>query len=150
NVNAARRGPFGNPVGGPGTSGQIRDGAFTINNLPPGEYSLRGFMPPAFRQGPGGGPAGPPVRPGFSGANVSVNGQDITGVRLAPLTPVTLSGRVVFDDVSAAQSVNASSLRVVVQPVTPDPVPGGAVPQVKDDFTFEIQAMPGLANLRVA
>ena len=53
--------------------------------------------------------------PDFSIALVTVNGDDVTNVILAPVVPATVSGRIVFDDPGAAQSLKPSALRVVWQ-----------------------------------
>jgi hypothetical protein len=76
----------------------------------------------------------------------------LTGVLIAPLTPVSIKGRVVFDDAAAAQSLKASTIRVVVQSLTQDNLlPNfGPPPTLADDFTFELKIAPGPIALRVA
>jgi hypothetical protein len=126
------------------------DGTFTVPNVSPGEYVLRANAPqppPAP-----GTPAGPPE---FSIAVVTVNGEDVTGVRLAPVVPVTISGRVFFDDQRAAQSLKPWSIRIVGQALSPDDAamgvggaPGRPAPPVQDDFTFELKTAAGRVALR--
>jgi hypothetical protein len=95
--------PRGGMAGTGGTGGALRpDGSFMIPNVPPGEYIVRASVP---RQGPPapGTAMGPPE---FSVAVVAVNGDDVTGIRLAPAVPVLVSGRVSFDDAAAAIDSN--------------------------------------------
>jgi protocatechuate 3,4-dioxygenase beta subunit len=140
--------PRGNGVGlglG-GVGGPIRpDGTFTIPNVPPGTYLLRAN---AARNG--GVVNGPPD---FSVAEVVVTGDDVSGVRLAPLALVAISGHISFDDPGAAQSLKPSTIRVVAQAVNGDDFAGigvgaGGPPKpVKDDFTFELKTAPGRIGL---
>jgi protocatechuate 3,4-dioxygenase beta subunit len=129
--------------------GAIRpDGTFTVSNVPPGEYLVRGnamWVPPA----PGTAP-GPQE---FSVGYVTVNGDDVTGVRLVPIRPVSVTGRIVFDDPAAAQSIKASALRVTSQVLNVEDsfgFPSNGVPDstVHDDFTFELKTLPSRISLR--
>jgi hypothetical protein len=145
-VSIMRRGGM-NGLGGGG--GQLRsDGTFTVPNVSPGEYVVRANahrFPPAP-----GTPAGPPE---FSIGVVTVNGDDLTDVHLAPVVPATVSGRIFFDDPGAAQSLKPSALRVVWQALNPDDigigVAGGPAPTVQDGLTFELKTAPGRIALRV-
>jgi protocatechuate 3,4-dioxygenase beta subunit len=130
-----------------GVGGPLRpDGTFTIANVPPGEYVLRANAvrtPGALGNAP----------PEFSVAVVNVTGDDISGVRLAPVALVAVSGHVSFDDPGAAQSLNPSAVRVVAQAINADDFAGigvgaGGPPRpVKDDFTFELKTAPGRIGL---
>jgi protocatechuate 3,4-dioxygenase beta subunit len=138
---------FGAGLGLGGVGGPLRpDGTFTIPNVPPGEYVLR-----ATRNAGSAGVPNVPVQ--FSVAVVAVTGDDVTGVRLAPLALTTISGRVSFDDPGAAQSVKPSAMRVVAQAVNGDDFAGigvgaGGPPRpVNDDFTFELKTAPGRVAL---
>jgi len=144
-VFATSRG-FGVGIGLGGVGGPIRpDGTFTIPNVPPGNYLLRANAPRN-----GGAVNGPPD---FSVAEVVVTGDDVSGVRLAPLALVTISGHISFDDPGAAQSLKPSTIRVVAQAVNADDFAGigvgaGGPPRpVKDDFTFELKTPPGRIGL---
>lgn len=136
-------------VGAPalGVGGAVsKDGHFTLTNVPPGEYVVRVVSP---RLGPDGRPSG---QPEFAVALVTINGEDVSGVTLAPIPTVTLSGHVVFDDPAAAQSLKPASVRLNVQQLGMDdgmlgPV-GGAPPTLTDDFAFEIKTRPGRIGLR--
>ena len=143
--------PRGGVVGTGGVGGPLRpDGSFMIPNVPPGEYMVRANAP---RQGPPapGTAMGPPE---FSVAVVAVNGDDVTGIRLAPAVPVFVSGRVSFDDAAAAQSIRTSNVRISAQPLSQDDALGvglgGAVAgQLREDFTFEVKTAAGLVAMRV-
>jgi len=144
NVNSMRRGGVG--LGGFTPGAQLRpDGTFILQNLTPGEYLLRAN---AFRMVQPGTNPGPPE---FSTAVVSVNGDDISGVRLAPMVPATITGRVAFDDAAAAASVKGRAISVVAQPLGDDRFdgPGSFAQQpTHDDFSFEAKTMPGRIGLR--
>ena len=98
----------------------------------------------------GGVVNGPPQ---FSVAVVNVTGDDVSGVRLAPVALTTISGHISFDGQSAGQSLNPSTIRVVAQAVNGDDFAGigvgagGPSRPVKDDFTFELKTAPGRIGL---
>jgi len=133
-VNAMPRnsgGMFFGPMGG----GQIRDGTFTISGVAPGDYTLRANIGNGF---------GSDGRPEFATAAVSVSGEDISGVRLATMQMVTVTGRIVVLDPAAGSSLKAP-IRINFSPINPDDqmfMPGGGT-SVKDDFTFEAKVAPG-------
>ena len=142
--------PRGGVPGTAGMGGQLRpDGSFAIPNVPPGEYLVR-----ANAQRPPVAPGTTVGPPEFSVAVVAVNGDDVTGVRLAPAMPVLVSGRVSFDDAAAAQSIRTSNVRISAQPLNQDDALGiglGGVltGQLREDFTFEVKTAAGLVALRV-
>jgi hypothetical protein len=123
------------------------DGTFTVPNLPPGQYLVNAtgrFKLPA--------PGSQPRAQEFVAASVTVNGDDVTGVRLGPVNSVIITGRIVFDDPAAARSVKTSAVQVVPIPMKPDegmPL-NTPVAQIGDDFTFELTASPGHTTLRAA
>lgn len=119
---------------------QIRaDGTFTIPNVASGEYTVRGMIPPSA--------------PGMPAeqltANVTVAGGDVTGVLLAPVRPIKVTGRITLDPPGGW--IEAASIRVSAQPKSPGPftfTSGGFPPITKDDFTFELSAAPGSILVR--
>ena len=133
-VNAMPRGT-GGMFFGPAGGGQVREGTFTLSGLPPGEYMLRANI---------GNGMGTDGRPEFATANVTVNGEDVSGVRLATMQMVTVTGRIVVQDPAAAQSLKLP-IRLNFSPLDPDDqmfMPGGGA-TVKEDFTFEGRVSPG-------
>lgn len=145
-IQLTRRGGGNTGIGNFG--GPVRpDGTFTIPNLPPGEYVLRANS--ARPQTTGTAPGGPTE---FSVAVVTVNGDDVTGVRLAPITQVPITGRILFDDTAAAQSVKSATMRVTTGILNPEDnltgFSGASNSAVHDDFTFELKAFPGRIGLR--
>jgi hypothetical protein len=122
-----------------GPPGQIRqDGSFSIGGLAPGSYVLQT-----------NGMGGPDAE--SASAEVTISGDDVTGVRLVASKPSIASGRVIVDP-AAAQTLRPSSLHVMVQPVVFDlPMMGGNAPAVvNDDLTFELKARPGKMRFALA
>jgi protocatechuate 3,4-dioxygenase beta subunit len=134
-------------LGAPGSLIQP-DGTFSIPNVYPGDYAL-------LVNGPRG-PQGirpPDDPPGFALAYVTVNGEDVTGVQLIPVTPVSLAGRVSFDDQDAAQRVKPSAVRVATLAATVGDAglgigSGGNLLPVNDDLTFVMKTTPGRMAIR--
>lgn len=123
------------------SGGMIRpDGSFTVNGLAPGTYTLQAM-------GSGGAAFGD--IPETAIADITVAGDDITGLRLAATKPSSITGRIVFNDVNAAAALRPGMLRVMAQPKNPEdfgPFMGGPG-KVNDDFTFEIKARQGGGQL---
>jgi Carboxypeptidase regulatory-like domain len=123
--------------------GQVQpDGTFTINSLPPGEYTLQASVP---------GGAG--EVPDVATLPITVGGSDISGVRLAAVKPSPLSGRIVVNDPAAAASLRPAMIRPFLTPKNPEEMGPmmGAVgqPKVNDDFTFEVRSRPGTMVIRM-
>jgi hypothetical protein len=119
-----------------GPPGQIRpDGSFVISGLAPGRYTLQ-------------------VRGGQMGdgesayADVTVSGDDVTGLRLVASKPSVVTGRVLVDP-AAAPALRPSALRLGLQPLQMDMMMMGGSPpgSVSDDLTFEMKAQPGKFRL---
>ena len=134
-----RNGNMGMMTGG----GAVRpDGTFTISGVAPGEYTVRGNLP---------GPPQPGVPMEMATANVTVNGVDVTDVRVEPVRPISVSGHVILDPV-AARSFKPETVRLTAGPIEPGPFFGPPSPPaaVQDDLTFEFKASPGPSAIRVA
>ena len=138
--------PRGVFIGGISGGPLSPDGTFRVPNVAPGLYTLRANtpgMPPA--------PGAPP--PEISVAVVVVAGEDVTDLRLMPVQPVAVHGKVSFDDSAAAQAVNPSAVRVMTQALNLDDIgigfPGAGGPgTLAADFTFELKVPPGRVALR--
>lgn len=127
-----------------GTNGMIRpDGTFTMNNVAPGDYTLRATV-----SGSGNAPGQPPA---FSLADVSVNGADVSGVVLQPMVPTTLSGRLV-GDAETLSKIDPSRVRFMAMPVGLQMLPAPPQPPqpLSPELTFSMQAMPGQMSIRPA
>lgn len=112
------------------------DGSFTVNGLAPGTYNLR-----AQRMG------GPGEGPEIAMADVTVNGDDVSDVRLVAAKPSRLTGRILVDP-SAAASL-PETLTIGVAPVTMIGIPAPPPPpaRVAEDMTFELRPTPGAFRL---
>ncbi len=120
-----------------GTGSIGADGTFAVDGLSPGAYVLRanprGFSAP--------GSSSESEWPSI--AEVIVAGEDLTGIRLAPLAPIRLAGTISF--AGAPQPMPPrQGMRVRLVAVSPLPVLGAApsaMPQ--EDGSFMLSAMPG-------
>jgi hypothetical protein len=118
------------------------DGSFSLSSVAPGDYTLRAQI-----IGPGGPMPGTPGQ--IASADVTVTGEDITGIVVAPPRLVKVSGRVVLP--GGAGSLPPSMIRVSAMPAVPEPfMPMSPPAFVKDDYSFELQALPGLMVIRAA
>jgi protocatechuate 3,4-dioxygenase beta subunit len=129
------------PMGSMSMGGGIRpDGSFTISGVAPGEYTLRGNVP---------GPAQPGLPLPVATADVTVNGVDISDIRVEPSNPITLSGRVLLDPV-AARSFKPETVRLTATAIEPGPMFGPPPPPaaVHDDLTFAFTAVVGPSVIR--
>ena len=122
-----------------GMSGaQIKpDGSFTVSNLAPGDYMLQAMTP-------GSGDMSE-----MATGQVSVAGEDVTGVQLMGQKSVTASGRIIVDP-AAAKSLPPSSIRLTATPARPEDnvLAGMGTGKVSDDYTFEVKSRPGAVLLR--
>ena len=115
------------------------DGSFTINNVSPGDYMVLSAT-------------GNPMAGGdISFASVSVTGEDIAGLMLNAVKPITVRGRIQPMS-SPARPLPIADMRVSTAATTPDmPFVGSPMPvKINDDQTFEMKAWPGRALFRVA
>ncbi|WP_291984008.1 collagen binding domain-containing protein [Luteitalea sp.] len=143
--------PRGRAQNGFSRSAALRpDGQFRITGLAPGDYTLVAsarVAPPA-----GGATAGSTVRPETSIAIVTIDGNDIDGVRLTPLVPGSVRGRIVFDDGGdVGRRPQPASVRVLAEAIDPDDAVLGqfGVPaEAGTDFRFTLQVPPVALTLR--
>jgi len=124
-----------------GAPNQIKpDGTFSLGGLSPGTYVLQ-------TQGGGMGPDGE-----SASTEITLGGDDVTGVRLVGGKPSTASGRVTIEPASAGSPLQPSVIRLMAQPVVFDmPMMNMAGPGVvNDDFTFELKVRPGRMHIQLA
>lgn len=126
---------FGMTMGGP-----IKpDGTFSISNVPPGDYTVRANAPMS----------GPGLPPETLMANVTVTGEDITGLVLTPTKSVKITGHITLDP--RGTWLEPAAIRPQAMPRNPEPMMmmGIGQPTVNDDFTFELPTMPAAVFVRV-
>ena len=114
-----------------GPPAQIKpDGSFVVSGLAPGRYSLQVRGPSSDGEG--------------AYADITVSGDDVSGVHLVATRPSAISGRVIVD-AAAAQALRPSSVRLGLQPVQMDLAMNmPSQPAVLSDaLTFELKAAPG-------
>jgi hypothetical protein len=113
------------------------DGTFTITGVPPGDYFLKsnaqsGQVPRVAR------------------LPVSVGDQDLVGIRLAPLTPIAVRGRIHTDSQIAGplpKDLRVDVIRLLddgLAELRPSPSP------VRDDGTFELSTFEGRVKLNLS
>jgi Carboxypeptidase regulatory-like domain len=120
------------------TGAQVKpDGTFTVSNLAPGDYMLQAITPSALTD-----------MSQMASGHVTVAGEDVTGIQLTGMKSTTGTGRVVVN--TDAKSLPAASIRLMATPAHPEDnlLAGIGGVNVKDDYTFEIKARPGLAIIR--
>jgi hypothetical protein len=152
-----------------GTSRTDKDGNFTLNGVTPGDYSLQaqssGGMfqttaggnvmafafatsdSPASGSPTSGSPA-PPQRE-FATTNVSVTGDDVTGLVLMGTRGATASGTLRFEGGITPDGI--TNIRVSTPSTDADgtPVPSFGLGQVKDTGAFEVESLVGGHLFRV-
>jgi hypothetical protein len=138
-----------------------REGAFTLNNIAPGDYLLQVRSVMIMTSGDGGG-AGYTVTtrvagPGggdseFASLPLAVTGEDLANVVITTTKGATASGRVTFEGGQPAGST------VRVMPVSADldggmigpGAGGGPGSPIKQDGTFELKGLAGTRLFRVS
>jgi hypothetical protein len=146
-----------------GTSRTDKDGNFTLSSVAPGEYSLQvqsmaALMSAATQamsmmngSDTGTSAPAPPVEREFATANVTVAGDDITGLVVTSTRGAKASGRIIFE--GGPRPDNITSLRLIAGPTDTDDMPAAAsifgLSSVKDNGTFEIEGLVGGRTFRL-
>jgi hypothetical protein len=139
----------------PTTARSGRDGTFTLNSVPPGDYNLQarsiqtittssqGDSVMVFRATAiGGGDAE------FGSIPVTIGGDDIANLVLVTAKGGTATGRVIFDGPAPAPLTSIRLMSVAVD--SEAAAPGGGPTSVKEDGTFEMKGLAGARFIRVA
>ncbi len=114
------------------------DGAFTLSNVSPGDYTLRAMSNTGSM---------------LSGANelvearITVSGEDIEGLRLTGVKASTVTGRIVLPQ--GATGLNPSSLQIVAVSSTPEMLNAPSTARVSEDGSFEMKVQPGMRLIRM-
>ena len=147
-----------------GTSRTDKDGRFTLSNVAPGEYSLQIQSMAALMNAAtqamslmGGSDATPssapqaPTEREFVQANVTVAGDDITGLIVTGMHGAKATGRIVFEGGDKPDKI--STLRLIATPTDNDNMPAAAsvfgAASVKDTGAFEIDSLVGGRSFRI-
>jgi hypothetical protein len=130
-----------------------KDGTFTLNSVPPGDYTLqaRSMQVVTSTQGDnvmlfratamGGGDSE------FGSTPLAVAGEDVTNLLITTSKGGTATGIVTFD---GGPKPSANAVRVTSMPIDFEgPMPGGAAASVKDDGSFELKGLTGSRLIRV-
>jgi hypothetical protein len=139
---------------GPSTARSTKDGSFTLNSVPPGEYVLQARTVQTFSstQGDsmmftratiaGGGDSE------FGSTPLSIGGEDVSNVVLSTTKGGTVTGQVTLD---GPKPPSLSSIRITSVPVDTDgPSIGGAFGPLKEDGSFELKGLAGQRIIRLA
>jgi hypothetical protein len=140
---------------GPSSARSGKDGSFTINGLPPGDYTLqaRSVQVITSTQGDnvmvframsigGGGESESGSMP------LGVAGEDVTGILLTTSKGGTATGSVVFD---GPRPASVSLIRVTSMAVDSDgPGMGSTGASIKEDGTFEVKGLHGPRLIRAS
>ena len=119
------------------------DGSFTISNVAPGDYHLEVFAVGDLQQfASSQGQIAPSEA---ASLQLTVTGEDITGVNLVSAPTSTATGRVVFEGEPQAKVSPGAVMIMAMAPIQTSIVPGG-IGKVRDDWTFEVK---GLLDKRI-
>jgi protocatechuate 3,4-dioxygenase beta subunit len=138
--------PSGGFNGNAGGGLTTADGAFSMSNIPPGEYILNAR--PMNRPG-----ADAPLAESGDLA-ITVGGADLLNLRVTTSAGATVTGRVVFEGASRRDNGQGGPVRVMPQTAGPSfPLVasfGGDTGLVSDDGSFELKGVRGQVLFRVA
>ncbi len=107
------------------------DGSFTIDNVPPGRYTLFARSRPE---------RGAP--PDYAVLSVVVAGADLSHLSVALMPGATVSGSITFDPNATTTPRSLAGFRVTVPALDPLPVAGTQPARVNDDGTFTVTGIP--------
>ena len=125
------------------------DGGFTLDNVPPGEYTLDVQQRPRDIQSVAGGQLE------FASLPLSVTGEDISNVTILTTPGISVSGHVVFEGQKSQQAGSTRGLQITAAPVTGQQsimgMAGRALGggRVADDGSFELRGVLGSQLIRV-
>ncbi|HEX4566539.1 MAG TPA: carboxypeptidase-like regulatory domain-containing protein [Vicinamibacterales bacterium] len=147
-----------------GTSRTDKNGNFTLSGVAPGDYTMQiqsmaalmSVATEAMSMMGGDAPStpappAPPVEREFVSANLTVAGDDITGMVVTGTRGAKATGRLVFE--GGQKPDNITSLRLIAEPTDMDTMPAAAsvfgASSVKDTGAFEIDSLVGARAFRL-
>jgi hypothetical protein len=117
-----------------GRNGSSSDGAFTLNNIPPGTYTLNVL-------GPNVGAAPPEV----AAIPIVVSGQDILDLTVITGSGASVQGMIVAD---GGGRLPASRLRITANPASRSPATWTPRVDANENGTFALEGLVGIYTLR--
>jgi hypothetical protein len=130
-----------------------KDGSFTLNSVPPGDYSLQARSVQVITSTQGDNVVFRGTSIGGGGESESgstplaVAGEDLSGIVLTTSKGGSATGHLVFD---GPRPQVLTSIRIMSTAVDSDgPGLGGAAATVKDDGTFELKGLTGSRLIRL-
>ena len=136
-----------------------KNGAFTISNVPPGEYTLQTRAVQVMTSGeggrtmvftmtmsPGGGPAGAEV----GSVPLSVSGDDVSNVVVMTSKGGTATGSLIYEGGAKPEVRNPVRILATAFDSEGPAMLGGGSTAVKADNTFELGGLSGGRVIRVA
>jgi hypothetical protein len=125
----------------------VRDGAWTMPRVVPGEYTLVLQYVPNMEQAAVTGSTSGITISEIAVERITVTGDDMKGINLVTSPGGTARGRIVFEGAQPPASVPTGlSVQAIDQGAMPILMPGGVV---RPDWTFESRGLSGLRRLRV-
>jgi len=116
-----------------------RDGAFTIDNVPPGRYVLWARSRPNRDEAAT-----------FAVHTLAVGGQDLPNLMVTLSPGATVTGSIGFDASTAQPPADLSRFRITMPALDPIPFGGNQNSRVAEDGTFELTGVPaGRRAIRV-
>ena len=117
-----------------GRNGSSSDGAFTLNNIPPGTYTLNVL-------GPNIGAAPPEV----AAIPITVNGQDILDLTVVTGSGASVQGMIVAD---GGGRLPASRMRITANPTSRTSATWTPRADANENGTFALEGLVGIYTLR--
>jgi carboxypeptidase family protein len=131
-----------------GTALTRGDGSFTIGNVAPGDYQLQTMSMSDMESVAQTGSTLSMAVTEAAFADVTVAGQDLTGVSLVSAPTTTVSGKITFDG-TAPNGTAAANTFVTALPETPMALPLGGNTMAKPDWTFQLRGLTGKRFFRL-
>ena len=137
-------GPAGNMTVRPG---MIQDGNWRINGVSPGDYVLVAQVVDLEAIGAAGSTAGMPT-PEIATSQITVTGDDVTGIALMTTLGGTARGVVRFEG-GAAPATPPSMMSLIAADMGTTALPVSSSATVKADWSFELKGLVGRRVIRV-